>query len=558
MLRAQRDLAVSLSGAVCLEEGLSLCLDAALKVSGMDCGGVHLLSRDASVLEMAYHRGVSPAFAASVPRFDTDSANTRLVMEGRSVYARHPELGVGLQEAELREGLRAVAIVPITNYGKVVGCMTVASHSVEEVPTYARSALEAISAQMGCAIARLNAQEELNSFITAVNAALEGVLVIDCNGVVTDVSEAVVKKHGLGRKEDMIGKSGLDFVAPEDRAGVLSHMAEMFEKGFVENVEYRIVTSAGQLIPVEVNGVVLKDRDGKPTGAVVVARDVTEKKRVQEELDRHRHRLETLVEERTSELRAAGERLAQLYEGERRLRQRLEDEMKKRMEFARALTHELKTPLTPILMSSEALGSQLEDERYAKMAQSIHRSAVRLNSRIDELLDLAKGEIGMLRVRCKPLDMRPVIEGTMDSLSPVASKRSLELVTDLADPLPLVWADATRIRQVLSNLLDNALKFSPDGGRVTVRGRKKGTSLTVEITDAGPGIARQDRQTLFQPYERRSPDGELNSGLGLGLSLCKMLVELHGGTIWVRSRVGKGSTFGFSVPLHTPASPPAS
>ena len=115
----------------------------------------------------------------------------------------------------------------------------------------------------------------------------------------------------------------------------------------------------------------------------------------------------------------------------------------------------------------------------------------------------------------------------------------------------MVWADETRLRQVVLNLLSNACKFTPEGGKITLRAREGDATLVVEVQDTGVGIAEEEQQRLFEPYYRVADDRQQFKGLGLGLTLCKMLVELHGGQIWVESHVGKGSTFGFSVPLET-------
>jgi signal transduction histidine kinase len=105
------------------------------------------------------------------------------------------------------------------------------------------------------------------------------------------------------------------------------------------------------------------------------------------------------------------------------------------------------------------------------------------------------------------------------------------------------------VRQVLLNLLNNALKFTPEGGRITLKAVRKGPQLIVEVRDSGPGISKEEQQDLFEPYYRARKNGAHLSGLGLGLALCKMLVELHGGRISVKSDLGKGSTFSFTLPL---------
>jgi signal transduction histidine kinase len=185
------------------------------------------------------------------------------------------------------------------------------------------------------------------------------------------------------------------------------------------------------------------------------------------------------------------------------------------------------------------------------IARNIYRGASNLNKRIDELLDLAKVEIGMLELNQKPIDVRPLLRGIADDMAAVASGNGQSLTLALAPSLPLVWADEERLRQVVLNLLVNATKFTPKGGNVTLKAKTKDTTVVVEVEDTGPGISEEEQQRLFQAYHKRMNDREHLSGLGLGLALSRHLVELHGGKIWVESQVGKGSTFSFSIPLAT-------
>lgn len=185
------------------------------------------------------------------------------------------------------------------------------------------------------------------------------------------------------------------------------------------------------------------------------------------------------------------------------------------------------------------------------IAENIHRGATNLSNRIDELLDLARVEIGILKVNRKAVDVLPLLRRVGKDMKVVALAAGQSLRVTLPDSLPRVWADTDRLRQVVQNLLINASKFTPDGGKITLRAKERDGSLVVEVQDNGPGIPEEDQKRLFQPYNRHLGDREYLSGLGLGLALCKYLVGLHDGEIWLNSRVGKGSIFGFSIPLAT-------
>ncbi len=238
-----------------------------------------------------------------------------------------------------------------------------------------------------------------------------------------------------------------------------------------------------------------------------------------------------------------------LYHEERALRQTLEAEIKKRVEFTRALVHELKTPVTPVMASSELLLQKLKDEPLYGLAQNINQGANNLNRRIDELLDLARGEVGMLRLNPEPMDPRQLLQRTVDEEIPVAMRNGQTLTARLPDSLPVVVADEERFRQIVLNLVNNAIKFTPPGGKIVLKARLERANLVVEVQDTGVGISKEEQKLLFEPYRSLESEHERLSGLGLGLSLSKKLVELHGGQIWVKSEKGKGSTFGFSIPL---------
>ena len=161
VVRAQRDLGAALSAAVGLDEGLRLCLDAALNASGMDSGGIYLVDDATGALDLAIHQGLPSDFVQAVSHFDADSERARLVRDGNPVYAIFPDLEVALDDAETRERLRSIAIIPIHHENRVIGCLNAASHSLEEVPHLARIALELIATQIGSSIARLKAEEAL-------------------------------------------------------------------------------------------------------------------------------------------------------------------------------------------------------------------------------------------------------------------------------------------------------------------------------------------------------------------------------------------------------------
>jgi signal transduction histidine kinase len=222
------------------------------------------------------------------------------------------------------------------------------------------------------------------------------------------------------------------------------------------------------------------------------------------------------------------------------------------LRFVDTLSHELKTPLTSIIAAAGLLAEELEssDRSHQKLIQTIIQNANNLETRLAELLDIVKTGSGELQLQLEPVDMKSLILGTCQQISPLLRGKRQKLNTELPDAVPIIHGDGQRLEQVLLNLLNNAAKFTPDGGNILVRVRKNDADLIIDVRDNGIGIAREEQSRLFKPYSRLSSDRQRHPGLGLGLALAKQVVELHGGKIWVESEPGKGSTFSFSLPQH--------
>jgi PAS domain S-box-containing protein len=322
--------------------------------------------------------------------------------------------------------------------------------------------------------------------------------------------------------DELYGTDSMLLVIPEDREMVRENAIKMLKGESTSPYKYRVMTRDGRIRWL-LEGVVSIQYQGR-RAVLGHSMDITEREMAQEKLE-------------------------EAYEKERTLRQELEAEVQRRVEFTRALVHELKTPLTPIMSSSELLVSGIREEPWLSVAKNIQRGAVNLNKRIGELLDLARGEIGMLRLNPRYVDVHLLLRQVGEEMAAVASGNGQFLQTELPESLPLVWADEDRIRQVVQNLVVNATKFTPEGGQIILKARTKDNSLLVEVQDTGHGIPEEEQKRLFQPYHRQLSDREHLSGLGLGLALCKNLVQLHDGRIWVESHAGKGSTFSFTIPI---------
>jgi signal transduction histidine kinase len=241
---------------------------------------------------------------------------------------------------------------------------------------------------------------------------------------------------------------------------------------------------------------------------------------------------------------------------EKEQRLELEEQDRARNAFTSVLSHELRTPLTPIFASARMLAEQLSREAGSpqdRLIRNILRGAEDLESRLSDLLDLAQCQAGAYTLEIAPMDPKGFLEEIASQFQPLAQSKGQSLAVDLPESLPRVRADRRRLGQVLMNLLENAVKYTPEGGNILLKAVAHDQELMVEVQNSGPALSPEEQQRLFQPYYRSEVDRQRLPGIGLGLSLCKRLVEAHGGKIWVESDPAKGNTFAFTLPLEGPA-----
>jgi signal transduction histidine kinase len=236
----------------------------------------------------------------------------------------------------------------------------------------------------------------------------------------------------------------------------------------------------------------------------------------------------------------------------------IEEANRHKSAFLANMSHELRTPMNAIIGFSEVLldpSLPVTDEERKQFVEDILTSGRHLLTLINEVLDLSKIEAGRMELRIEPTVFGDVLGAVQSTMRPLAEKKDIRMDLECADAIGPVLMDAARIKQTLLNLVGNAIKFTPDGGHVWVRCRAKNGELQVEVEDTGPGIPAEEHEHIFLEFQQAHLTKEAGrpEGTGLGLALARRFVEMHGGRIWVRSEVGRGSTFTFSLPL-TPQS----
>jgi len=265
-----------------------------------------------------------------------------------------------------------------------------------------------------------------------------------------------------------------------------------------------------------------------------------------EELEKHKNHLEELVKERTKELGDSNNALEIAKE-------KAEAADRLKSAFLATMSHELRTPLNSIIgftgIMLQGLAGPLNDEQTKQLGM-VQSSARHLLNLINDILDISKIEAGQLEMASELFDMRTVIQKVMRTVTPLAEKKRLVLVSEVAPEVGQITSDQRRVEQILINLLNNAIKFT-EHGEVRIESEVRGSWLMTRVIDTGIGVKPEGMDALFEPF--RQVDAGLarqHEGTGLGLSICQKLVEMLGGAIWAESEWGVGSTFTFTLPVQ--------
>lgn len=362
----------------------------------------------------------------------------------------------------------------------------------------------------------MSPNRRLTEFLLAdiVRISADAVICMDSDHKITLFNEGAERIFGWTSAE-MIGQP-LQRLLPERAHGVHDAHVEGFRKAddsarrMGERREISGVRKSGEEFPAE--AAIAKVHMGDSVVYSVVLRDITEQMALQKRLQRA---------------------------------------VIARDETVGMVAHDLRNPLSAIkMLSSTGLEEAGLPEAVIENLQLIRSAATQMDGLIQDLLDVTRAEAGQLRVDMKPIAVRDLLDGALHTLRPLVSSAGLKLDVGSAPPLT-VMADAPRIGQVLSNLVGNALKFTPSGGNVTIAVHKADEGAQISVIDNGSGIGREVLPHVFDRFWQM-PNASIRArGAGLGLPIARGIVTAHGGRIWAESEIGKGSTFSFTLSLAT-------
>ncbi len=378
-------------------------------------------------------------------------------------------------------------------------------------------------------------QLEQERLAEIVRSSDDAIVSKDLDGVVLTWNPGAERLFGYAA-EEMIGQP-IARLLPPDRAGEEDHILRELRAGRrFDHFETTRVRKDGVVVEVSVTVSPLRDARGEIVGASKIARDVTEQRRARRALRDREEQLRATV----TELRAAQ---ARLVEADRR-----------KDEFLGMLSHELRNPLAPIRNALYLLERAQPGGPEARRATGIvGRQVAHLTRLVDDLLDVTRIARGKVELRRERLDLAALARRAAEDYRPLMQGRGLDLAVEVGPgPVP-VTGDPARLTQVLGNLLNNAAKFTPAGGRVTLSLGTEGARAVVRVRDTGPGISPDVRPMLFEPFTQGEQTlARSEGGLGLGLSLVKGLVALHGGEVNAADAPGGGAELVVSLPLAGP------
>lgn len=365
---------------------------------------------------------------------------------------------------------------------------------------------------------RKKAEEELLRLSTAVRMSTDSIVLSDINGDITDVNEATLEMYGTEDKKDLIGKNFVDLIASEDQKKAITGSEEALEKGSIKEKEYHVIVKDGRKIPVEMSVAVMKDANNKPIGFVSISRNITERKKAEEEREK-------LQEQLIYSEKMAG--IGTLTGG---------------------IAHEFNNLLQIIKGHTEYARKTQKPQDIQEAFDIVISNTERARRIVRDLQAFANQEIS----KKERLYVTDLIESVLALTTEHFEKHNIKIVKKYKS-IPLIKVNRGKMEQVFLHMVTNARDaMLPEGGKLEIEVRQSGQNIVISFSDTGKGIISKNLGKIFEPfYTTKGPAGKSEiPGIGLGLSVSYGIVKRHGGTIDVESKIGKGTTFTIRLPFE--------
>jgi PAS domain S-box-containing protein len=449
-------------------------------------------------------------------------------------------------DAGERSGWASLASLPLYRNRNMIGVLSLYADTINFFDEAVRNLMNDISINISHAlyrfeleISRNKAEAKLSKLSLAVEQSQESVVITDINATIEYVNDAFTVLTGY-KKEEVIGKTPKILRSSKTPPETYKVMWQALNQGHSWDGEFISRRKDGSEYNEHVLISPLKQADGHITHYVAVKLDITEKKKLDQEIERHRHHLEDLVEQRTSELIVA--------------RELAETANQAKSNFLANMSHEIRTPMNAILGLTYIMRRSISNKEQALRLQKIDSASRHLLAIINDILDLSKIEVKQLKLDYQHFNLSQLIDNISSMIKESAENKNLTISIDLGNTPLWLYGDPMRLRQALLNYASNAVKFTEKGGIVlrTKLLNKKGKDLLVhfEVEDTGIGIAPENMTRLFKAFEQADTTISRNyGGTGLGLAITSQIAKLMGGEVGVISSDGQGSTFWFTAHL---------
>jgi len=510
------------------------------ELTGASYGVVILVDKDAPYLRIASVSGIDASKIATLPAIhvDEDFRNS-VTSKGEGVIVRFenqndmPEVTKSIAKAlDLNTALACAIILR----GKFQGYIVAANkRDGTEFSPEAEAILPSIADAIGVLLENLRMNIQLDEVRQQNDRILThapiGIFICDSKGIFRSVNRQMLFMLDRESEGELVGTSVFEHPLIA-KSGLDALLMQGMEGHDGERADVHVVPRPDKALYLHVKVTSLKSERGDIDAILFVAMDVTSKIRLQNQLER------------------SYEKLTQTY-------QELERVTKMKTQFIDVVSHELRTPLTVMrgyidLVESE-YSSKL-DPKFSSRLKIIKTNTDKLYALVENMLDVSRLEKGSLQIHLEPLRIDAILEEIVQTRVHDAEEKKQSLTLEVEGRLPLIMADRRRIKDVFNSLVDNAIKYTQDGGRIQVSSRDEGRMIHVWVKDNGVGIPLENLGKIFDRFSIVASNAlshQVNR-LGLGLPIAKGIVEAHGGRVWVESQVGKGSVFHVDLPKEQP------
>ncbi len=568
LITVQRDLALRILEITNFTEALKVSLHAILEVTAFDGGGIYIANEETGALTLKYHEGLSDSFIQKSRHYASSSPNVKLIQQGKPVYIDYRKLLEALKIQKDIEGLKTVAVIPIIDKDRVIGCLNVASYTLKEIPEESKKIIETLAGQIGQIINRFHLAsalqeseekfqliaENANDLITVFNDKFE------YEYTNTDAFERVMGYT----KEELAGKMRFDVIHPDDLEAALKILKRGFASG-VASAEIRIKHKQRHYIWFELRGRTFYDNTGNKK-ALIIGREISERKALDESRKRYLKDLEKEVDLKTKKLQEETDELQKALLKLKTFQEQLvqSEKLASIGLLTAGIAHEINNPIMGIINYAAIIKDEIANtpeidlnSKPFSFIPKIIKEGERISTIVEDLFTFARKDIGKFSYE----EISKVIQSSLSLLHSKIKRSQIEVTLNLIEDIPKIPMNSQKIQQVIINVIQNSItaidkKFDAIGEInskkilintvLVTRGQRKYGRIT--FIDNGYGIKQNELNKIFDPFYTTKNDSK-QKGMGLGLSISYGIIKEHDGYIEIKSEWKKYTIVNILLPV---------